>query len=165
MLMKEPTIEKMNEWRKIWKEYKDKIVPDRKTGEQVVNYLKTNYTVEQTELVNGERPEEIIVPEIKGDDYISWKLPVGKSPEPLAFHIKNEGNGKKLYENQEDIFKGLEIYVIVDLVTGCFHCEGTSQLYDELVAFQGLDEMDMTNSFLVAQYVECCKKFGKIIRR
>lgn len=33
-------------------------------------------------------------------------------------------------------------------------------LYDELCAFQGLDEKDLDNYFCAARYVTCLKKFN-----
>ena len=160
MLMNEPSLEMISHWREIWKEYKDKITPDRKTGAQLVEYLKTNYPLEAVDRINGEDPSELISLEIMENDYSSWKLPAGRHPEPVAFAVKKTGKGEQLYNLQDDIFKGLTIFVAIDMVTGCFHCEGSSRLYDELVAFQGLDEMDLNNSYLVAEYVECRKKFG-----
>lgn len=39
--------------------------------------------------------------------------------------------------------------------------EGSSYLYNELIAFSGLDEQDIKNYFLVAQYIKCKEKFKK----
>ena len=33
-------------------------------------------------------------------------------------------------------------------------------LWDELYAFQGLDETDIQNFYCVAEYVSCLKRFG-----
>lgn len=33
-------------------------------------------------------------------------------------------------------------------------------LYDELVAWRGLDEDDLNNYYLVAEYIECLERFG-----
>jgi len=36
--------------------------------------------------------------------------------------------------------------------------EGSEQIYDDLFAFRGLDEKDLNNVFMVAEYVKCIKK-------
>ena len=160
MLTNEPTAEKLENWQKIWKEYKNKITPNRKSGEEIVNYLRNKYPVCKTDQINGMDISEMLNQEITDNDFLSWKLPVGQKPDFVAFSIENIDAGENLYKNQDELFKGLEIFVAVDMVTGYFHVEGSSQLYDELRAFQGLDEIDLENFFIVAEYVECCNKFN-----
>ena len=38
--------------------------------------------------------------------------------------------------------------------------EGSSDLADELVAFAGLDQADLDNYYLVANYITCLEKFN-----
>ena len=38
--------------------------------------------------------------------------------------------------------------------------EGSGELYDELIAFRGLDDRDLENFYLVAEYVAAAQKFG-----
>ena len=50
----------------------------------------------------------------------------------------------------------------IDLVSGYFHVESPDRkemerIYDDLFAFRGLDETDLQNYFLVAQYLLCKK--------
>jgi len=40
--------------------------------------------------------------------------------------------------------------------------EGSSMLWDELCAFQGLDAKDIENYYCVAQYISCLKRFNKL---
>ena len=42
--------------------------------------------------------------------------------------------------------------------------EGSSQLWDELFAFRGLDDDDLTDFYLVAEYISCLKKFDTLDR-
>ena len=91
MLMQAPTPEMIENWKRIWIEYKD-------------------------------------------------KLPIGAEPSALTFIVKNTGTGKVLYENQDKIFKGNSIFVGIDLNSGYYCVEGSSILWDELCAFQGLDK-------------------------
>ena len=72
-----------------------------------------------------------------------------------------EETGGRLYENKEEIFKDVEeIFVGIDLETGYFCVEGSGELYDELIAFRGLDDRDLENFYLVAEYVAAAQKFG-----
>ena len=160
MLLTEPTSEMLENWMKLWKENKDKIKPDRKSGEDVLNYLKEKYVLIPTEKTGGESIVKQVEDEIKNNEYSAWRLPVGKKPEVKAFIVEKKGKGRELYENQDEMFKGLEIIAAVDLVTGYCHIENSSLLYDEIIAFQGLDEIDITNYFLVAQYIQCRQEFG-----
>lgn len=47
-----------------------------------------------------------------------------------------------------------------ELNTSYVYVEGSSYLYDELMVFTGLDGKDITNYFLVAQYIKCKEKFN-----
>ncbi len=60
---------------------------------------------------------------------------------------------------------GSPIYVGMDLITGYFQVEGgCSLLWDQLFAFRGLDAMDLENYYLVAEYIGCLRRFGKLER-
>lgn len=48
----------------------------------------------------------------------------------------------------------------MELNTSYVYVEGSSYLYDELMAFTGLDGKDIINYFLVAQYIKCKEKFN-----
>ena len=160
MLMTEPSAEMLKNWVEIWKEYKDKIKPCRKSGEEVLKYLEEKYSLFPVEENGGIKISDMVSEEIRNDDFSSWRLPVGKKPDVKAFFVEKKGEGKILYDKQDEMFRGLEILVAVDKLTGFCHVENSSLLYDEIVAFQGLDENEITNYFRVAEYVECCKKFG-----
>lgn len=41
--------------------------------------------------------------------------------------------------------------------------EGSSYLYNELIAFSGLDEQDIKNYFLVAQYINVKRNLRKTV--
>lgn len=87
-------------------------------------------------------------------------MPAGATPSVATFIVENTGAGKVLYENQDRIFKGNSIFVGIDLESGYFCVEGSSMLWDELYAFQGLDENDIQNYYRVAEYISCLKRFG-----
>ena len=71
------------------------------------------------------------------------KLPQGLAPQIIAYKSKDSS-----------------ILVGIDLITGFFHIEGkdiktVTDIYDDLFLFRGLDEKDLKNYFLVAQYIQC----------
>ncbi|WP_270563236.1 hypothetical protein [Clostridium beijerinckii] len=86
-------------------------------------------------------------------------MPIGVEPSVVTFVIENKDNGMFLYENQEEIFKGNNVFVAVNLESGFFCVEGSSLLWDELYVFQGLDEKDIQNYLCVAEYISCLKRF------
>ena len=54
------------------------------------------------------------------------------------------------------------IFVGVDLVSVFFTVEGSSMLWDEIYAFQGIDERDLKHCVRVAQYIAALKRLGKL---
>ena len=155
MLMTEATPEMVEEWKKIWEENRHKLKPNAKTGAEIVAFLCSEYDL--TELYD-DNALAIVRDNVMHNDYHKEKLQDGESPLPRAFLVKNSGNGKKLYEKQDEIFKGIDIFVGIDCATGFYHVEGSSLLWDELCAYRGLDEKDIENCFCVAQYIGCSKK-------
>jgi hypothetical protein len=97
---------------------------------------------------------------VLGNKYYKEKLLIGKAPRAITFTIEHKGYGNILYKKQDSIFNGIDISVGIELETGFFCTEGNSILYDELIAFRGLDESDLKNYYLVAEYIECLKMFG-----
>lgn len=75
------------------------------------------------------------------------KLSANEEPRPITFYWNN---------HDKKVFIGL------DLVSGFYYVEDNEELWDELCAFQGLDEEDLNNFFCVAQYIECLKKFDML---
>jgi hypothetical protein len=157
MLMQEATPEMVKHWKSVWDAYRDKLRPNRKSGADLVGYLEKEYSLAKQ---NNKKMASVITENILLNEHSAGKLPDGKSPSPIAFIVENIGRGKYLYENQDQIFCGEEIFVGIDVESGCFHVEGSSLLWDELFAFQGLDEDDIENYYLVAEYISCLKKFS-----
>ena len=88
------------------------------------------------------------------------KLPSNLQPEPRTFILKNEGNGKTIYDNQEDIWENCRIFIGIDLSSGYVQIEGSCLLYDEIYAFQRIDEYHIEKCVRVAEYIECIKRFN-----
>lgn len=161
MLMGEVTPEMIKSWKDVWIEYKDKLLPNRKSGREVVEYLKSKYLLEE---LNDNDARQIVIDNLLYNKPLADKLPMGVKTSVVTFGIENKDNGKFLYENQDDIFKGNNVFVGVELESGFFCVEGSSLLWDELYAFQGLDEKDIQNYFCVAEYISCLKKLGILER-
>lgn len=157
MLMQKPTKEMINEWKEIYNQYKDKIQPNKKDGIDIIKYLENNYSV--TELQN-DKLKKVVADNIKYNEFHSNKLN-GESPIIRVFEVNKIGNGKYLYDKQDEIFNKITIIVGIELKTSFILVEGSSYLYDELIAYAGLDKEDIKNYFLVAQYIKCKEKFKK----
>lgn len=152
MLMQEPTEEMIKEWQDIYNKNKDKLKPNKKDGLEIVEYLKKIHSVieiENTEL------EKVVYDNIILNEFSNQKL-CGKNPIIRLFEVTD----KNLYKKQDNVFKGIKIIVGIELNTSYIFVEGSSYLYDELMAFTGLDDKDITNYYLVAQYIKCKEKFN-----
>lgn len=155
--MQKATPKMLEEYKKIWNEYKDKLLPNRKSGKEVAWYLKNKYRLEE---LHDDNAKLTVIDNVLYNKPYREKLPVGAKPQAVTFIVKDEGNGKFLYENQDEIFKGINIFVGVELESGFFCVEGSSLLWDELYAFRGLDEKDIQNYFCAGEYISCLKKYG-----
>jgi hypothetical protein len=157
MLMQEATPEMVERWIEVWNKYRDKLLPNRKSGKEVVEYLKNKYLLEE---LHDDNAKQVVINNILYNKPYADKLPMGVEPSAVTFVVKNKDNGKFLYENQDESFKGNNIFIGVELESGFFCVEGSSLLWDELYVFRDLDEKDIQNYFCVAEYISCLKKFG-----
>jgi len=146
-------------WKETYEEYRSRLSPNKKTGLELVTYLTQKYSV--TEL-NEDTLKQVVVDNIILNKGNATKLSEGKVPAPKVFLIENTGAGTHLYENQDQVFTGIKIIVGIDLETAYFIVEGSGLLWDELFAFRGLDEDDLHNFYLVAEYIACVQKFGML---
>lgn len=157
MLMQKPTPEMIEMWKEVWNDFKDKLSPNRKTGKEIVAYLKDKYSLEEQ---HDDNVKQVVINNVLYNKPYSDRLPEGAEPSVVTFIVVNEDNGKFLYENQDEVFKGNNIFVGVELETGFFCVEGSSHLWDELYVFRGLDKTDIQNYYCVGEYISCLKKFG-----
>ncbi len=159
MLTERPTEESIAEWQEIHRIHRPHMLPNRKTGTELIAWLCEHYPV--TEL---HEPEflDMVSENVTENAHSAEKLPEGVSPKPRAFRIENTGTGASLYETQEDLWAECPfILASFDEVTGEFFVEGSCSLWDELFAYRGLDAADLENYFLVAEYIRCCETYGK----
>jgi hypothetical protein len=157
MLMQKATPEMVDRWKEVWNEYKDKLFPNRKSGKEVVEYLKNKYFLDE---LHDDNAKQVVINNVIYNKPYSDKVPMGAELSAVTFIVKNQVNGKFLYENQDEVFKENNIFVGVEMESGFFCVEGSSLLWDELYVFRGLDEKDIQNYFCVAEYISCLKKFG-----
>ena len=137
MLTTKPTAEMIKEWQRIYKDYRECLFPNRKSGEQVNNYFIDKY---KPVMFTSEKFKNVVLYNIIENAHNKEKLPLGSTPNIVTY-------------------KAGKILVGIDLVTGFFHIEGedisiVSKIYDDLFLFRGLDEKDLDNYFLVAQFIQ-----------
>lgn len=161
MITQEPTKEMLEAWKRIWTDYKGKLLPNRAGGAALLDYLQAHYRL--TEIYDEDAHKVI------SDNAVSSeKLENGAAPIPRAFFLENKDAGKKFYlpENKDsvDLWGGdiERIFVGIDMSSGIYLVEGSTLLWDELCAVQGLDESDLQNFVCVAQYIICLKRFGRL---
>ena len=165
MLTREPTPEMYHEWKLIWSEYKDRLRPDRKSGQALLNYLFRRYPL--TEIFEREALDTITFNVLR-NQFRKEKLPAGSVPVPRAFFLKNSGQGEVYYkpENKDspEVWGGglPKIFVGADCASGYFMVEGSTLLWDSLYAYQGIDEADIKNPCRVAEYIACLKRFDML---
>lgn len=152
MLVQESTKEMIKEWQDIYIKNKNNLKPNKKDGLEIIEYLKETHSVIEIE---NPKLKKIVYDNIVLSGYLNQKL-CGKKPIIRLFEVTD----KNLYEKQDDVFKGNKIVVGIELNISYIFVEGSSYLYDELTAYTGLDNKDITNFFLVAQYIKCKEKFN-----
>ncbi len=140
MLTTEPTIEMIQEWKCIYNENRDKLKPNRKSGAEINDYICNKYRFEKLDSLSF---HDVVEFNIMKNESNREKLPQGAVPQIVAYKAKDSS-----------------VLVGIDLVTGFFHIEGkdinrVAEIYDDLFLFRGLDETDIKNYFLVAQYIQC----------
>lgn len=155
MLMQQATPEMVNVWKATFDHYRPRLSPNKKTGPELLAYIQQKYSI--TELTD-DTIKQVVADNVTHNECYANKLPSGRTPVAKGFFIEDTGAGNHLYENQDDLFKGNKIVVGLDLETAFFMVEGSSLLWDELFAFRGLDENDLTNCYLVAEYISCLEK-------
>ncbi len=157
----------IEQYKDTFEKYNDKLKPNRISGVELLNYLQTHYVL--TEIYDEKAINAVRDNILMNDIYIE-KLPVNTPPNPKAFYLENIGEGEKFYsaenKDSEDIWGGeiTRIFVGIDTVTGFFTVEGSTMLHDELIAIRGLNEKELQNFVVVAQYIEAMQKLNMLDR-
>ena len=145
----------LRRWRAEWVILRDRLAPNRRDGGELLSYLAAHYPLE---LPSDPAAEQWVEENVLQTACFREKLPDGASPQPVCRYIADSGAGASLYLEQDAVFRGARILAGIDLASGCYFVEGSSRLWDELFAFQGLDEKDIKNYVCVAQYADCMRR-------
>jgi hypothetical protein len=156
--MTKPAPEIIEEWKNIYEQYKDRLYPNKQTITELLNYLNRKYQL--TEIFD-EKLDFVIKGNAAENSLLEYQ-PKKDILKSRGFYVENSGAGKILYENQDKIFEGSKIIAGIEYETNFFLVEGSSFLYDELTAFHGLNERELSNYFTVARYISCLSKFGML---
>jgi len=146
-------------WMATYKKYSPLLIPNRKTVAEIIEYIKLNYPVEEDK---SERSKSVVVDNITMNEFSAKRILDGTNLNPIVFVVKNEGRAKNLYQKQDGIFKDVPIMIGMESETGFVFVEGSKELSDEITAFQGLDSDELTNYYLVANYIHCLQKYNKL---
>ncbi len=141
MLTTKPTPEMLQEWKRLHEEYRPLLSPNRKSGAQVDAYFREKYPYTP---MDSEELREMIAAEILENPHHAEKLPPDAKP-CVRCYLSGD------------------VLVGIDLVTGHIHAESENtekmaKLYDTLFLYRGLDEADLENAFLTAEYVRLAHK-------
>lgn len=137
MLTVEPTLEMLAEWKRIFEEHHTELKPNRKSGAEVNQYFRRKYL---HQIFNDAAFQKAVVLNITRNEFSRNKLPKGVLPNIQSYKTGN-------------------VLVGIDLCTGEFHVESENikevvPIHDDLFVYRGLDEDDLENIFLVAEYVK-----------
>lgn len=141
MITSEMTIEKVEEYRKLYQKRRNALKPSRKSGQEVERYL-----VDTCNAVRIEHSvfKKVVEDNILTNDFKREKLPNGVRPNVKVYAL-------------DDVLVG------IDTVSGEFHVECNdinkmAEIYDNLFVFRGLDEADLNNFVLVGKYIKCFER-------
>jgi len=138
MLTQEAAADMVEEWKKLYDEHRGFLYPNRKTGKELDAYVRDKYEVHP---IQTKEADNVVIENIMCNRVFKEKLPDNMQPCPITYHTDEQ-----------------KVFIGIDLVSGYFCVEGSEQIYDDLFAFRGLDEKDLNNVFMVAEYVKCIKK-------
>lgn len=137
MILSELTPEKVAEMKRVYEAYHPLLHPNRKSGAEVNAYFRSNYPYQQL------------------DDYAFQAAAAANIMENEHFYAKLQDS------TRPDIrcYRTGNMLVGIDLVSGAFHVEAVDMaaaipVYNDLFVFRGLDEDDLKNFVLVAEYVK-----------
>lgn len=165
MITKKPTPEMLAEWKNTFERYKPLLQPNRKSGTDLLEYLQSNYSLTE---ITDKKVLTVISENVSRNKIYAEKLSADQLPSPKAFYLENIGNGHKFYlspnRDLPDLWGGevTKIFVGLDLCSGFYLVEGSTMLWDELCTFQGVDEKDLENYVVVADYIRALKRSGKL---
>jgi hypothetical protein len=141
MLTTKPTTEVIAAWKQLFETYHTGMNPNRKTGTEVDAYFREKYPYQ---IFDNSTFRKVVETNIMENEYSRNKLPGGIAPVIKSYRIG-------------------DVIIGIDLSSGEFHIESEDiskvvPIYDDLFVYRGLDEDDLHNYFLVAEYIELTQK-------
>ncbi len=137
MITSEVTPETLEEWKRIFELHRPKLSPDRKKGIEVDDYFRNKYTYQ---IFDSPRFKKVVEFNIMENEHSRRKLPKRMKPDIHTYRVG-------------------DVLVGIDTVSGefCVECEEIEKaipVYDDLFVYRGLDEDELKNYVLVAEYVK-----------
>ena len=146
----------MREWKALQALCAPKLSPNKKDSQRVIRYVADHYHLIPYE--NREVIEEIAAC-IAANNFTAQKLPRETKPDVVAFILAKDEKSAALYAHQEPMWENCPIFFAIDRVTGHLQVEGSCELYDRIVAFQGVEAWDIQNPSCLGDYIACIKKY------
>lgn len=82
MLTQEPTPEMFEEWKSVWHKYKNFLTPNRKSGQELLDYLSHKYVLTET---HDKEAADSVRFNVTINKTNAEKLPNCTIPQPLTF--------------------------------------------------------------------------------
>lgn len=144
----------------------------------VLDHIQEKYALRE---INSLQAMKVVQNNVMKNPHMKAKLQLDKPLDIQVFEVMNEGEGEKLYALQESEhyqtmellkeamtdfndydYAPMPITIGVEHNSGYFFVEGSQRLFDEVIMYQGLDESDLNNTYLVADYVETLQKYNRL---
>lgn len=141
MLTTEVTQAMIEEWKRIFDIHHSLMTPNRKTGMEVDGYFRNKYSYQ---ILDSPEFKKVVEFNIMENEHSRSKLPKGMKPDINTYCVEN-------------------VLVGIDISSGefCVECEDIKKavpIYDDLFVYRGLDDSDLKNYFLVAEYVKLTQR-------
>lgn len=169
--------EKLRQVEDLFIKYSPTLKPNRKYVAEIVEYIKAKYPAEEDISPRAKRIVEINVLNNFSKNKEAKEIPL----KITVLNIKNEDTAKVLYDFQEQEhlefidkmkhfranfegypFKNSPIRVGAEENSDYMFIEGSGLLADEITIFRGIDEEELKDKYLVANYVKTLKKYKVI---
>jgi len=168
----------INQWKKTYEEYRQLLKPNRKSIDEILEYIKLKYPVEED---TSDKARKVVEKSVLYNYYSKRLSENDTMLSIVVLRVKNEDNAVQLYENQvsEHIefmdkmkktikdfkpfsFEPIPIIIEAERKSGYIFVEGSQGLSEEITMIQGLDSDELKNYYLLANYINVLKKYRKL---
>lgn len=165
MITGQPDEKTLSEWKELWMRYKDGLHPNRKSGRELLTYLQSNYALRER---FDPTALDAVSWSVMSNEYLAEKLPAGRQPIPRSFLLKTRGRGENSILRKIRIARSCGAPPVRKFwwgwtwPAGIIWCKGVPCFGTSFGAFQGLDERDLQNYVITAQYIRALERVGKL---